>query len=633
MKSTTTTYKLILLYMMFSICTITCLKTKAQASSKKTESVMTFFNNMFLGNTNNKSKFIRNEPSEKSPAPTDEKTTPPAEKPSSSDSSAAPKGGEATPGSSSTSSGQATGQNSESPKNPHDVVLGDWIMISSLAFGNKSRYPPIVMPDGKVIPVRLDGENFRINQGFTIDMSSPEGPLDEKYFWFRISGTHLYYTMTKDDMNLMGAIAVDEILDAKSTHDATRFCFKVQDQENIPYTLCAANDNIRKKWVCLIRSNLGLPTPNCDITELLAKALNMNVPTTEIEQKIVQPIILIPLPSKKCNENWNYNSYGQDWNCECKEGKEQSPIDLPTPNKALSSPIQPLFQYEEVEAKSPITTIDGQIKSNQYIKIKYFSGALRIFHPNFGKIVTLDGSVYVAEEIVFHTPSEHTLDGKRFEMEMQIIHYGQSAGDIAKQVVLSFLFERKAGVYNKFMDDVDFFDLPNQANPERDITNNLFIPKIFYNSDDNENTLMKPFSFYTYQGSITFPPCTERTIHYVASEPIPLASAPLELMKEALRMPDMVDDKGNAYLNDDKNENYRLTQPLNGRPVFFFDSEKYCGKKPAPIAEAKRQGHYEKVPTKVTEYYFVAGNQPSGLPGSFVVDENDAKGIHVGKDE
>ena len=49
-----------------------------------------------------------------------------------------------------------------------------------------------------------------------------------------------------------------------------------------------------------------------------------------------------------------------------------------------------------------------------------------------GKIVTLDGAIYVAEEIVFHTPSEHTIQGKRFPLEVQIIHYGQSKGDIAK---------------------------------------------------------------------------------------------------------------------------------------------------------------------------------------------------------
>jgi carbonic anhydrase len=274
--------------------------------------------------------------------------------------------------------------------------------------------------------------------------------------------------------------------------------------------------------------------------------------------------------------------------------------------------------------------MDGQVKAMEHLKIKFFAGALRIFHPNLGKIVTLDGAVYVAEEIVFHTPSEHTIDGKRFDMEMQVIHYGQTSGDIAKQVILSFLFQKKAGVYNKFMEDVDFFDLPNPLYLERAITNNLFIPKVLYNSDDTDIPVMQPFSFYTYQGSIPFPPCTERTIHYVASEPIPIASAPLELMREALRTPDMQDQtSGNIYQSGDTMENYRQTQPLNNRAVFFYDKEKYCGSKDPLKVEVRRQGHYEKVPQKSTEFFFVTGNQPSGLPGAFVVDEAEAKGFHL----
>jgi len=177
---------------------------------------------------------------------------------------------------------------------------------------------------------------------------------------------------------------------------------------------------------------------------------------TVLTKKVTQPIILIPLPSKSCNENWDYTKKGIDWDCDCAEGKEQSPIDLPVPNKALGSPAKPLFQYDEVLPRNTITTDDGQTKSEN-LKIKYVNSTLKILHKDFGRVVTLDGSVYVAEEIVFHTPSEHTINGKTYDLEMQIIHSGQTVGDIAKHVVLSFLFEKKPGVYNKFIDDVDFF--------------------------------------------------------------------------------------------------------------------------------------------------------------------------------
>lgn len=37
---------------------------------------------------------------------------------------------------------------------------------------------------------------------------------------------------------------------------------------------------------------------------------------------------MFPLPSPFCNENWNYNENGKDWNCKCSEGLEQSPINI-----------------------------------------------------------------------------------------------------------------------------------------------------------------------------------------------------------------------------------------------------------------------------------------------------------------
>jgi carbonic anhydrase len=514
---------------------------------------------------------------------------------------------------------------SNSTGNQTQEVLGDWLNISSPIFTSTMKFPPVILPDNKEVRIKVDSEYFRLNDAFASG-SGDDKPPSERAFWFRLSGSHLYYSMTKSDINIMGALAVEDIVSTKeNTNDPDNgLCFTVRDTEEHQWKICAESELIRLKWICAINKNLGRTYFGCEKT-LETQAL-VNLTKTVIEEKDIQPIILIPLPSKKCNHQWSYSNHGADWECTCSDGMEQSPIDLPDPKKAVASPISPLFQYEEVLAKSPITSIDGQVKSEEYIKIKYFKNALRIFHPNLGKIVTLDGAVYIAEEIVFHTPSEHTIDGKRFDLEMQVIHYGQSRGDISKQVVLSFLFQKKAGIYNKFMDDVDFFDLPNPRFTERDITNNLFIPKVLYSSDSSEIPVMKPFSFYTYQGSITFPPCTERTIHYVASEPIPIASAPLELMKEALKIPDMKDEKtGDMYINDESPENYRNAQPLNNRAVFYFDHSKYCASPEIEHKDVKPRGHYEKIPRKATEYFFVNGNEPSGLPGSFVVDEAEAK--------
>ena len=210
-------------------------------------------------------------------------------------------------------------------------------------------------------------------------------------------------------------------------------------------------------------------------------------------------------------------------------------------------------------------------------------------------------------------------------MEIQIIHEGQTKGDIAKHVVLSFLFEKKPGVYNKFIDDIDFFSLPSPLNKTKDLINNIFIPKLFYNSESHDIAHMKPFSFYTYQGSLTQPPCTERTIHYVASKPIPLGTTAIHLFQEALRMPDLQASNGDIIVSNSVLNNNRKTQRLNGRTVYYYDADsELCPE--GNGGEKKKVGHYEKVERGMYQYFYVNGPKPSGMPGALVVSKGEALG-------
>lgn len=258
------------------------------------------------------------------------------------------------------------------------------------------------------------------------------------------------------------------------------------------------------------------------------------------------------------------------------------------------------------------------------MQIKLEDNNLRIKHDKFGKTVTPDGGVYYADEIVIHTPAEHTIHGKKFDMEIQVIHRGKSKGDIGKQVVLSFLFEKQAGVYNKFVDDLDFFNLPNPNYPVADIVHELYVPKILHNTDDTaEIHGMKNFSFYTYQGSLTAPPCTEETVMYVASKPLPIGTTALHLFQEAQRIPDMQDEKGNVKVSDWIPVSNRNVQPINGRPVFHYDHEKYCGPD-KPVKKAEKLGHYEKIRSITDKYFYVPGKELSGIPNAFLVSKDEA---------
>lgn len=497
-----------------------------------------------------------------------------------------------------------------SADNTQANIMNDWLKISSFDFSDPKKYPQVKLPgikDDEINDIRFDKDRFRINQITTKDEKKPD-----LFFYFRMNKDHIYYSATETDINVLGAL---DLLQTKTTQrnkiDDT--CFDVFLKNEVEYNICAKDFVTRDKWYCGLCERLKIVDQFCETN----KAADFK-PSFQVEQKVYQPIILIPQSSPICNEDFNYTQRGNDWECQCAEGKEQSPIDI-VKNESIKSPAAPVFSFEEIDAISPLTSLDGTMLAKEHIKIKYYKNAVRIFHTNFGKIVTLDGTVYHAEEIVFHTPAEHLLDGIRHEMEMQVIAYGQSKGDIAKQVVLSFIFVKKPGVYNKFIDDVDFFNLPNKDYPEKNILNNLFIPKVLYSSDSSEMAVMRPISLFTYQGSITFPPCTERTIHFVAADPIPIGHAMITMLKEAIR--------NNDNQNDSELENVREIQPLNGRKVFYYDASMCKPKIINSFAPIKKTGHYEKIKRNITQFFFVNGEEPSGIPNTFVVTENEAKGI------
>ena len=68
-------------------------------------------------------------------------------------------------------------------------------------------------------------------------------------------------------------------------------------------------------------------------------------------------------------------------------------------------------------------------------------------------------------------------------------------------------------------------------------------------------------------------------------------------------------------------------QEKNDRNVFHYNADKYFLQYPHnPDPEPQDDFHYEKIGQVAEEYLFVPGMHPSGIPGSFLVDEKEAKG-------
>ena len=507
-------------------------------------------------------------------------------------------------------------------------VLDGWFMISSKAFLDRYKFPPIqIAGNKKTLSIKTDKLNFRINGAYGNKLLKEKLPND-KFFWFRLSGLNLYYSSTQTDINILGAVNVDTIdqvltplQDASGEYITT--CFTVRDSNREDWKICGMKEPVVKKWFCQMKSFLNIhDEENCP--ELPAVDSNVPVVMTKTVQ-ITQPIVLIPTETKMCNEGWNYQLFSADWECDCKDGVEQSPIDLPKVVDAIESSIKPMFEFSPVNNVGLEPSVDGSIGKDGNLKILLKENLIRIFADKFGRIVTMDGGIFHATEINLHTPSEHTISGKTYDLEVAILASGVSVGDIAKQITLSFLFEKAPGKYNGFIEELDYFDLPTTQSTSKDMKNPISVNNIFKTDEAEEISTMNPFSFFTYQGSLTAPPCTEDTIIYVASNPLQIGSTAMQLIQEATRVPDFMDNRGNMIISTWNSLNARPVQPLKGRPVFHFDHTKTCGPPPQVKPEVP-VGHYEKIRKASTSYFYVNTNSPSGLPNAYVVSEDEAKG-------
>lgn len=213
-----------------------------------------------------------------------------------------------------------------------------------------------------------------------------------------------------------------------------------------------------------------------------------------------------------------WGELSREWSV-CSTGAAQSPI------RILSFDIAKNEQKDYMQTMhhpAPATVVnDGNL-----IRLKWKGGFLYI-----------DDVLYELRETQFHTPSEHTINGKKYPLEMQMIHNSSENGGM---VILSILFKLdKKG--NKFLDQFWPYIPSFEWNQEVDITGDV---------EPKELNLNRQY-FYQYRGSLTYPPCTEGVRWMVLKKIRKVSPMQVDMLYGAL-----------------KHENSRPTQALNGRNVY-----------------------------------------------------------------
>jgi carbonic anhydrase len=208
-----------------------------------------------------------------------------------------------------------------------------------------------------------------------------------------------------------------------------------------------------------------------------------------------------PTPAHAGHPHWHYGDGPggpRQWGrlnpeyAACAGGRRQSPIDI---RDGLALDLEPLrFDYRP----GAFSVLDN----GHTVQVDVASGS--------GLVA--GGRRYALQQFHFHRPSEERIDGRRFDMDVHLVHRDEEG----RLAVVAVLLERGAPL--PVMQTV-WNHLPLERNEASAPTATL----------DPAELLPADRRYYTYMGSLTTPPCSEGVLWFVLQQPVDVADRQIDI--------------------------------------------------------------------------------------------------------
>ncbi|VEB95185.1 Carbonic anhydrase precursor [Cedecea lapagei] len=224
-----------------------------------------------------------------------------------------------------------------------------------------------------------------------------------------------------------------------------------------------------------------------------------------------------------CASHWGYegDSAPEHWGelddayKTCIKGMNQSPINIDSTVKAHLAPLQTNYSEGPVTLSNNGHTLQAGEKAET------------------SDSITLDGRAWTLQQFHFHAPSENTVHGKKFAMEMHLVHKNTEGG----LAVVAVMFDK--GAANAELQKI-WGVMPGYVGQNITMKPDLNLNKL----------LPEDKSYWRFSGSLTTPPCSEGVTWLVLKHPLTLSSEQLEKFTHAMH-----------------HDNNRPVQSLNGRLI------------------------------------------------------------------
>ncbi|XP_021887892.1 alpha carbonic anhydrase 4-like, partial [Carica papaya] len=217
-----------------------------------------------------------------------------------------------------------------------------------------------------------------------------------------------------------------------------------------------------------------------------------------------------------------WNQMNSNWTT-CGTGKLQSPIDII--DRAVKV-VPDLGKLERHYKPAPAVAINR----GHDIMVTWKGG-------DAGKI-KINGTDYKLMQSHWHSPSEHTVNGIRYDAEVHFVHESSDG----KLAVIAILF--KYGSPDPFLSELLRHIKPLDPKEEKEL------------GIINPRQLKCGKRYYRYIGSVTVPPCTEGVVWTVFKKVITISREQVRALK--------------AAVHDGFEDNARPIQKLHRRPIQLY---------------------------------------------------------------
>ncbi|XP_047309794.1 alpha carbonic anhydrase 7-like [Impatiens glandulifera] len=219
----------------------------------------------------------------------------------------------------------------------------------------------------------------------------------------------------------------------------------------------------------------------------------------------------------------------EEWSM-CKKGRMQSPIDLSNERAEMVSHLGIL---KRIYRPSNATLINK-------------GHAMQLSWKDYAGSIEIKETKYELQQCHWHSPSEHTINGTRFDLEAHLVHKSKS-GKIA---VISIIY--KLGHADSFLTRLkeDLINIKDTLEIERTV--GIVDPRLIE---------IGSHKYYRYHGSLTTPPCNETVTWTVTNKVMTVSREQLKVLRKAI--------------HDKSGSNARPLQSINARTIQFYTPEDY----------------------------------------------------------